>query len=151
MIWIAHKHTSKQKGFMLLEVLIATAIIGLGLLGVVSLQMTGLRSSESAYLRSQASISAYEILDIIRAHRAQAIDGDFNLAALSAASDLSIPGNRVEQERYTWLSALSGALPTGKGQIQCDSQAKCTIIVQWDNSHAAESNDTQLITLAAQI
>ncbi len=150
MIWTVHKK-HKQQGFMLLEVLIATAIIGLGLLGVVSLQMTGLRGSESAYLRSQASISAYEILDKIRANRVKAIEGDFNLASVSTIGDLSAPANLIERERYAWLSTVSSVLPDGKGQIQCGNNAQCTITVQWDNSHATESNDIQLISLVAQI
>lgn len=150
MILIVHKK-HQQQGFMLLEVLIATAIIGLGLLGVISLQMTGLRGSESAYLRSQASISAYEILDKIRANRVKAIEGNFNLAVISAIDDLATPANLIEQERYAWLSTVSSVLPDGKGLIQCNSNAKCTITVQWDNSHAAESNENQLITLVAQI
>ena len=55
-------------GFTLLEVLIALVVLSIGLLGIAALQGVGLRSSQGAYLTSQASLLAYDIADRIRAN-----------------------------------------------------------------------------------
>lgn len=57
-----------QKGVTLIEVLVAVLVLSIGLLGVASLQMYGLRYNQSAYLRSQAAILAYDIVDRMRAN-----------------------------------------------------------------------------------
>jgi len=55
-----------QKGVTLIEVLVAMLVLSIGLLGVASLQLYGLRYNQSAYLRSQATILAYDLVDRMR-------------------------------------------------------------------------------------
>lgn len=57
-----------QSGVTLIEVLVAVLVLSVGLLGVASLQMYGLRYNQSAYLRSQAAVLAYDIVDRMRAN-----------------------------------------------------------------------------------
>ncbi|MGD8206789.1 MAG: prepilin-type N-terminal cleavage/methylation domain-containing protein, partial [Thiohalocapsa sp.] len=52
------RHRSRERGFTLMEVLITSVILAVGLLGVAGLQLAGMRSSNSALMRTQASIAA---------------------------------------------------------------------------------------------
>ncbi|MCP5152292.1 MAG: type IV pilus modification protein PilV [Ectothiorhodospiraceae bacterium] len=69
----------RERGFSLMEVLIALLVLGIGLLGLAALQAQGLRFSTESYSRSQATVLAYDIIDRIRANRA-------NAAAYAAAN-----------------------------------------------------------------
>lgn len=73
-----------QRGFTLIEVLIALLILAIGLLGMASLLMTSLSSSNSAYQRSQASMLAYDIAERLRLNRA--LSTSTNSYAFSASS-----------------------------------------------------------------
>lgn len=71
-------------GFTLIEVLVTVLILSIGLLGLAGLQIKGLQFNQSAYLRSQATILAYDIIDRMRANHTAAVDGDY-VVALDAA------------------------------------------------------------------
>ena len=62
-------------GFTLLEVLVALVILSIGLLGLAGLQAASLRYNHSSYLRSQATLIAYDIVDRMRANRQEALNG----------------------------------------------------------------------------
>ena len=66
----------KQRGFTLLEVMIALLIFSIGLLGLAGLQAGGLRSNNQAQLRTIAVIQAYDMADRIRANPRGVADGD---------------------------------------------------------------------------
>ncbi len=53
----------RSKGFSLLEILITIMILSIGLMGVVSLQLKGAESTNSAYFRSQATLIADELAE----------------------------------------------------------------------------------------
>ncbi|MBS7456665.1 type IV pilus modification protein PilV [Coralloluteibacterium stylophorae] len=59
-------------GFSLIEVLIALLVLAFGLLGFALLQTTGLRFTQSANYRTQATNLAYDLLDQMRSNRFQA-------------------------------------------------------------------------------
>jgi type IV pilus assembly protein PilV len=80
----------KQQGASMLEVLIAVLILAIGLLGVASLQLWGLRYNQSAYLRSQATIIAYDMADRMRANPNGVAAGYYN--NISSSSLPSDPG-----------------------------------------------------------
>jgi len=63
---------NKQRGFTLLEVLIALLVLSIGLLGLAALQTTGLRSNEMASMRTTATQLAYDISDRMRANPGRA-------------------------------------------------------------------------------
>ena len=91
---------SKKDGFTLMEVLVALAVLSIGLLGMAGMQLFSLKSSHGAYMQTQASYIAYDMIDKIRANRTEALGGGYD-------------------------SALS-VLPTG-GVVNCQStSANCT-------------------------
>src|ERR1700736_6078033 len=74
-------------GFTLVEVLVSLVILSIGLLGMAKLMLFSSRSNDSAYLRSQATALAYEILDYMRANRQQALAGTYTTPLNAAAAD----------------------------------------------------------------
>ena len=65
-----------NKGFTLIEVLIALVIISFGLLALATMQLTSIQYSNSAKQRAQATFFAYDILDRMRANIEEAEDGN---------------------------------------------------------------------------
>jgi type IV pilus assembly protein PilV len=96
----------------LIEVLVTLVLISVGLLGVAALQLTSLRSNQEAYVRSQASVLAGDILDRMRANQAGVHNGDY-----AANGGPAIPhgtgtaGTAAAQDLTTWNAAIDAALP----------------------------------------
>lgn len=61
-----------NRGFSMIEALIALLILAVGLLGFALLQTMNLRFTQSAQQRTQATNLAYDLLDQMRANRSQA-------------------------------------------------------------------------------
>lgn len=76
-----------NRGFTLMEVLVALAVLSIGLLGMAGMQLFSLTSNYDAYLRTQATYFAYDLIDKVRANRAETLTGGYD-SALS-----SIPGS----------------------------------------------------------
>ena len=68
------RSTGGQRGFTLIEVMIAVLILLVGMLGVVGMQMLSLQANQGAYFRSQAIYIGSEILDAMRANPTAAAD-----------------------------------------------------------------------------
>ena len=69
-----------NKGFTLMEVLVALAVLSIGLLGMAGMQLFSLSSNRDAYMRTQATYFAYDMVDKIRANRDVALIGGYNSA-----------------------------------------------------------------------
>ena len=72
-----------QRGFTLIEVLVATVILSFGLLGLAAMQISSLRHNQSSYQRGQATQIGYELADLMRANRDAAIAGNYNIDGTS--------------------------------------------------------------------
>jgi len=133
-----------QKGFTLIEVLIAALVLSLGLLGLAGLHTVTLKMNQGSNLRTQANNLAYEIADAMRANRANAAsyaddadasscDPDFT----STASDLG--SNDFEQ----WENRIACLLPEGQGNISIAGNI-ITITLCWNESHMEEREDDDI-------
>lgn len=78
------KSVERQRGFSLIEVLVAVLVLAIGLLGLAGLQTRGLKASQSSYERSVATVYAYSILDAMRANALRSDDPAVQLAAAQA-------------------------------------------------------------------
>lgn len=136
-----------QAGFSLLEVLIAVAIMALGLLGLAGLQAQGLKNNHSAYVRSQAALFAYDMVDRLRADRVTAIAGSYNLTMAAVAPAGS---TLVDTERAGWLGQLA-VLPSGDGSIDVTSAGVATVTVQWNDSRATGGSATESLQVVSKL
>jgi type IV pilus assembly protein PilV len=145
---------SRVGGFSLVEVLVSLVILSMGLLGIAKLVMVTSHANDSAYLRSQATQLAYEILDNMRANRQIAVAGGYDTALGTmpanpgtCAGVACTPANVALYDVYRWKQRLGvavqyGALPSGAGSIvttTAGGQTTAVITVQWDDA-VAQSN-----------
>lgn len=129
-----------QRGFTLVEILVTVVLISVGLLGVAALQLTTLRGNQEAYVRSQASVLANDILDRIRAN-----PNAFRvLTGVSpyevALNGTGTAGTRAGDDLQEWQQAIDRTLPGGSatsgGTVArtYDATARrhiVTITIQW--------------------
>lgn len=134
------KHSTK--GFTLLEVMIALVISAVALLGLASLQAQSLTFNQTAYLRSQATYFAYDMLEKMRMNRIVADTGSYDLAFTDTPNSASCYGTSANcsqsdfanADKYEWYSQISSTLPGGKGSVsRAGTPTIVTIIVQWNN------------------
>ncbi len=71
----------KQAGISLLEVLIATLVLSVGLLGLAGLQIAGMKTTHNSYQMQQATWFVHELLERMRANRVGAFAGNYNNAS----------------------------------------------------------------------
>jgi len=123
--------TSRQDGTTLLEILVSLVVIALGLLGLASLQAVSLKSNNTAYYRSQATILAYDIADRMRANRAAAVNSaSYNISfGTPASSSAGVAGSDVNE----WKQTIARAFPLGEGQITVLTGGIALIQIRWDS------------------
>lgn len=127
---------ARQTGVTLLEVLISVVILSIGLLGTAGLIMTGLKNSNTAYYRSQATILAADILDRMRANlpndrTSRLTEAGYYVVALNADCGAS---GLPHQECAEWKQVIAAALPSGTGSVAVSTDGVATITIQWNNA-----------------
>ena len=156
--FINKKSQRRQSGFTLIEILVAVVILSVGLLGVASLQV------QSAYLRSQATLLAYDMADRMRVNTTRAIAGDYNNfdttgevpsdpGCISDNSGCSA-ANQSNTDLFEWAARVNGSngaialLPDAQGQVIRGAGKLFTIQVTWTETQW--DDDTQAKALSDQ-
>lgn len=131
-----------QRGFGLIEILVSMLVLGIGILGMVGLQLNAMKFNHTAAVRTQATFLAYDISDRMRANRMRARAGDYDISlTASAPSGTSTAAVDLQQ----WKAALSSQLPAGTGAIARASSGNVTITVQWDEGRSGGSSSQQFV------
>lgn len=121
-----------QSGFGLIEVLVALLILAIGLLGMASLQTTGLKMTSGSQNRTQAILLGDDLIERVRANRENiaqyAVDaGDPPDCDTSFAVDnTDVAQNDLDE----WRNSLSCLLPGGDGDVEINGEV-ITIQVSW--------------------
>jgi len=110
----------RQRGFSLIEVLVAMLVLAIGLLGLAALQTQGVRFNHDAYVRSSATTLAYDIVDKMRLNRDNAASyttANFPVPPYDCAGANAKTvgaGNDLE----CWLAGITTNLPLGDATIE---------------------------------
>lgn len=138
------------RGLGLIEVMVATLVLAVGLLGIAGLQTAALANNLLAYQYLQASTLAQALIERMRANRQGVLDGHYLLAAdampLPAGIDCGSGTRRCSSgEQAQWdlamlraqLSPSDGSrLPGGRLSVRCEadcaSSALRVVTIYWD-------------------
>ena len=143
-----------SNGFTLMEVLVALAVLSIGLLGMAGMQLFSMKSSHGAYLQSQASYFAYDLIDKMRANPTGFDNGNYDTAISSIPGGFTncqtttatcSPDQLATFELTQWKCSLgnyendpacvaplnmTSVLPNGDGVV-VRSGDDVTVTVQW--------------------
>jgi type IV pilus assembly protein PilV len=141
-----------QQGFGLIEVLVALLILAIGLLGMASLQSTGMQMTSETQARTQAILLADDLIERARA----------NLDNLDQYSvDAGDPpdcdtgftidnGDVADDDLADWRNALSCLLPGGDGDVEIDGEV-ITVLVTWNVREDNEDLDDGELELEVEL
>lgn len=132
-----HPAPQAAAGFSLVEMLVASVVVCVGLLGVVALQLECLQAMRSATARTQAVALSADLADRLRAHAAPAAaydcggeceEGDGGDAL--AAADLA-----------QWRDAVRAQLPDGTASVTyaAGATARYRIALGWSDGDGART------------
>lgn len=125
-----------QRGFTLLEVLIAVVVFAIGLLGIAGLQVAGMRFTHGSQLRAVATMQAENMADRMRSNRTGVRDGHYNVADAmptefdtDCATEECTPAELAEYDLVMWNVGVEDrpeesnalTLPGGTGVVCIDS------------------------------
>lgn len=108
------KQTIKQQGFTLIEVMVATLIIVVGVLGVAALQSTALKNLGASGGLAVAAMMANDMGDRMRANSAQALANAYDHSALPNSTPKDCTANvcstleLAAYDVFEWQQQLRG-------------------------------------------
>lgn len=120
-----------ERGFSMIEVLIALVVTSVGLLGLAALQATSLKVNHGAYLRAHAVELAHEMADRMRANRFAATSGSYNLSYDEAPTGT---GSVAAADLSDWVTRLGRELPSGDGAVSVDANGQALVQVRWNDA-----------------
>ncbi len=143
-----------NRGFTLLEVLIAVLVFSLGLLGVAGLMVLSVRTNHSAYLRTQASFLAESMADRMRSNMSMinSYNGTYDDTTRgSGTCGPCTPADLVKRDKEIWSQQLVDFLPNRTATITCQGarvgtdgaapyKCLCTMIIKWTEADLKRDN-----------
>lgn len=156
-----NKHSFRANGFTMIEMLVALLVLSVGLLGIAALQTTGQQVNYRAYVRTQATWLAYDMMDKMRHNQAVAnayvypssgfaeegpSGKDYNTKC--DTSDCT-PDDLATYDLDNWFARIRENLPSGVAQITADTGGtnRYRINIGWVNPQTDEAQVTQMWVL----
>ncbi len=141
-------------GFSLIEVMVAALVMGVGLMGVLSLQSRSVQFNQQAYYMSQANILARDISERMGVNRESAVNYRVNsVEGLSSSLDCGVVSCSAEEiavwDIADWGSSIQRILPGGDAEIgQGVSLDSFYVVIRFDGEkNFSDSNVDQEIRL----
>ncbi len=140
------KPDAHNQGFSLIEVLVSMVVLSIGLLGLAGMQANGLKNNHNAYLKTQATALAADMMDRVRANMEGMRAGNYNNISISpnTASPYSdpscltsgcSPAQIAQYDAFDWGGNLASILPSGSGSVTGTGDGSMfTVTVMWDNA-----------------
>ncbi len=153
-----NNHSSKQKGFSLLEVVVSVFIISVGVIGIAGLQLTTSVYAESSLHRSQAASLAREIVERMRQNLDEAKAGGYDFSTLPSKTR-SCKGNSKncsaaqlrDYDEKVWAARVTSLLPGGDAAISTGADnstdpVQIVVTLQWDENRGQQNLVSQAFT-----
>jgi len=144
----------------MIEVLVSVVVLSIGLLGIASLQTLGQKFNYRAYLRTQATFLAYDLMDRMRANQPTAISGAYALPIESTISkdcnkENCTPSDLASYDLAMWSALIENNLPEPTASIDWNGAlAEYKITFDWSEEHGEDSkaknanrSDSQIWTI----
>ncbi|SJM93343.1 type IV pilus modification protein PilV [Crenothrix polyspora] len=159
----------KARGFTLIEVLVSTIILAIGLLGLAAMQTLALKDNQDAFFYSQASTLAYEMSDRIKVNRNEwsdplgptsMDDADFDCSNLNTRCNFTnqcTPAQMAKYDYCAWKANVQNRLggtgvvvtvtqpPSATGV--CMGAPNVCITISWNRNHTKSTNTTNTFRL----
>jgi type IV pilus assembly protein PilV len=122
----AHR-MSRERGFTMLETLIAIVVVSVGLIAMAALQARSLAEVSISRLRSVSTLHAASLADMMRSNRAGLDAGVYRTNpssddVLSACFTTGCTASQVAAAHIAiWRAAIAADLPGGQGIVCVDS------------------------------
>lgn len=138
-----------QRGFTLLEALIALLVLSVGLLGLAALQARGLAYNHDAFVRSQATLLAYDMIERMRMHAvnrglsevARYVEAGGQDSA-DRCDDAAWQSTDVTLEVACWKRAVERRLPNGTATIAAGTSAsEYVITLTWNDRTVGQKGE----------
>lgn len=124
----------------------AVLVLAIGLLGIAAMQGIAMQGNHSAYLRTQASYLAYEIIDAMRANRDLALGGSYNITYGATVSGSDI----AAIDMSAWRGRVTNLLPQGDSEVTQNGNL-FSIEVRWNDTRAGNVADHQVFGVEVQL
>ena len=137
----------------MIEVLIAVLVLSLGLLGYASLLALSLRGNQSANFRTIATNLAYEMFDIMRANRNNAIQYTVDYTDFAGPSTFHGCADnggteQIKNDCIYWMGQVQDSLPNGMARVRVTSvagtQTMATVTISWSDARSNVGNSTDV-------
>ena len=134
--FVANKSLHQQQGFSLIEVLVSLVIASTGLISIAYQQTKNVNTSMEAYNETQSTLYIEELVELLRANKVAAANGDYN-TTLSLVTDLPSGGTSMpELDRYNWFNNMNNTLPGAKASINCTTDRHCLLELKYGSEEA---------------
>jgi len=127
-----------NKGFSLVEVLIAITVLAIGLLGVAGMQVTAISANTFAQTGTIAISLAEEMVDRVRTHAGTTPEAYHGIDTSQSIADIQAAfSDPAEADALAWKSRLENDLPAPVGTVAVSlntptaNAATITVVVTW--------------------
>jgi type IV pilus assembly protein PilV len=149
----------KERGFTLLEVMIALVILAIGVMGVIGMQMSTYKQLQTSHNFSKAAMLAGEMADRMLANVDQVTAGNYTHDAPTSKPSPDCANTACTQTELAaydvWMwqaqiaaqdpndesKKLPGALPSASGAVQVQD-GEYIVIVRWDDDLDGDEETT---------
>ena len=84
---------SSQRGFSLIEVLVAVLVVSIGLVGLAGMQLVGLKGNQQSFSKNQAAHHTQALLERMRGNPTAARNGDYVIDSATLDCPSGVPEN----------------------------------------------------------
>jgi type IV pilus assembly protein PilV len=169
MISIQNK-IKKQKGFTLIEAMIAVVVFSFGLLGVAGVMTVSVKSNHNGYMRSQAIFLVSTMADMMRANVQAVKSGSYNVSGVNGYSSVvnmcggsssacNFAGIK-DRDVQLWSNMMTIILPNAEGEISCTGDTSptwnspytglCDITIDWTESNQTDAESQETMTIVVK-